>query len=342
MKVSIVFFLLIVLSAQAKEGECSKVLAPTRYSLRQNLPAILTRFGISKKTKNYNIWIVSRDRKRNLYSPQQLATDAERIIREVVADFRKMGFETQRSFDVAVEAHSLAIYNRIINKKSWSLDFLSPTVGSRGHFARANWMGRVVPIKSAKERLIYLPTFDREYTALYHAFTLSHEFAHLTQNPVGLSFDVWNEARADLLGYLRTGLVQWRFPVLFDLTDELRKSPPTSFSTYIPRDLSNPIITTVSQVENLKYYHENSTILSHALFELQRELGRQWLINMIHMMDRFHDKEVNELYENNGPFPVYLKTRQFLILGQLLRLASELVSPNHQDLVDAQLTKAGI
>lgn len=363
----------------AVAADCDKYIRPffaqaQTFAHDQSL-LLKSRFGPVKKTKRYEIRVLSQSLFSADFSANKLLTSATHKFNQMLDRYEELGFQQVSYIEILIEAktRSLAIRMRNSQGPYWMTSQHDPASiarvsGLAVQIGIPNFLGgfRCLegPLGETCNFAWYpvkmnLSVVNAAEHSLDYDFVIAHELAHVFEL-VGLN--IWREARADFLSFAITGETELRLPH-YQLLDDMdvsgeifRLETPVVRSLAAPRQSHRDLI-----APSLRAYHLNSQVISSALYRMSQRVGLKPVIDLVHWMDSRALEQprdlapINGLEKNTeGPIDHVVDTNdveavrsaiqlQLTELGQILRRASnELHSEVVQQVVDEELAANGI
>lgn len=227
---------------------------------------------------DFHLWVISYKQGKAKDS-KALNDRMSNIILTTQSIYAENGFHFSYPLNVLVELHEGAVQSEwsdsIINLNR--ADVQIPIFGA--YLSFRDLVQDKDPKKENRAMYITGKVINAENKNLVRQ-VVAHELAHVTEPKKSSSSRMWNEARADYLAYVATGI-----PTLI----------VQGSKGIARRSLDYPSITCFEDlVLDLNQYHKNSEVISHVLYRLEQKFGRKDALEFI----RWVDNNGNIIQEN--------------------------------------------
>jgi hypothetical protein len=263
------------------------------------------------KRENYDVRIFGTDPESEREVPRlnrEVQIYANRFLREL----RKAGLPIIPKIHFVVEANKGAIAGRTGPRDADGKDIsnigpmvlrASDKLKVPGRFGLEEFKHEIQitengPVESV---IVYLPFVGEESSV--DAFIIAHELSHLVLNSHVHNSTLWWEASSDNLAYMLTG----RHAVIMPYPEETARMDAegqiTIETTTLSRDIRNPRIFRADQVApSVEFFHDNSLVLSHAIYTLSQKFGRPFIADLVSWVNAQKDRPVPDVAIDNYLF----------------------------------------
>ena len=285
-----------------ESSDCGLKRKLTRFASEMSLFRSKTPFPI-RVNKNFNIRVIGNSVSSSQRSPRKVLKETKKMLKMYIDELEELGLTQDTFYQVLVESELNAVKQLGITKSgalSWAgnpgsfpwihnateligMPALSGQIKLFTGKLKANRLGN-------KPKVFFLPMINEKSHSLDFKFIIAHEIAHTTEPDSTTWPMLWREARADYLAYFLTGETKMRVPPGTEVEVMDKAGVITRKKVDSVRDIASPEVKKLSEVRpSMQFFHDNSTLFSSMLLDMEKEFGKEASLDLIRWMD-LHDK----------------------------------------------------